>query len=362
MTPRHELMLVLPGQTNKHVPINDALIRLDGLVQAAVKSRTVVLEGTAYILPAARSGPSWAAFPAGAIAEVSGGVWVARAVLVGHRVWVEDERSLLVWTGLQWCDVCALGDQASAMRAAANLVMNPLLAINQRAFSGGALAAGVYGPDRWRAGPGGATLTLAADGTCTLTGRLIQTIEKAGIAGRTVSVSLPGDSPGLTVRVGPVSAVLGGSAEQRRCALFDVPGSAGPDIELELQAAAPTRIVTPGNGIALLAGLADGLPFAARRIGEEIAMCERYFEIVLTGYSGPSTAGGANGTSGTFRVAKRRVPSVSHLQTVSVWNFPSTAPLYFLPTTLHGFFPYRVATTSNSDARYHDLYCADADY
>lgn len=42
-----------------------------------------------------------------------------------------------------------------------NLLINGDFAINQRSFAGGALAAGVYGYDRWKAGTGGCNVTLS---------------------------------------------------------------------------------------------------------------------------------------------------------------------------------------------------------
>ena len=68
---------------------------------------------------------------------------------------------------------------ASADVPRPNLLVNAGFLVNQRRFAGGPLAAGVYGFDRWKAGPGGCTLNRAADGTITLAGAVEQVVDVA---------------------------------------------------------------------------------------------------------------------------------------------------------------------------------------
>lgn len=57
-----------------------------------------------------------------------------------------------------------------------NIVYNGSFRVNQRVFGGGALGAGIYGYDRWKADAGGCTFTVAA-GVATITaGTLMQII------------------------------------------------------------------------------------------------------------------------------------------------------------------------------------------
>jgi len=66
------------GQLQKHVTLNEALTRLDALIQTAAVSRTTTVqpadpaEGALYILPEAATGADWATHPAGSLLRHSG--------------------------------------------------------------------------------------------------------------------------------------------------------------------------------------------------------------------------------------------------------------------------------------------------
>ena len=70
------------GQMQKHVTLNEALTRLDGLVQTAVVSRTISeppadpADGALFILPDGFSGAAWSGFAAGDLIRAEGGGWI----------------------------------------------------------------------------------------------------------------------------------------------------------------------------------------------------------------------------------------------------------------------------------------------
>jgi Protein of unknown function (DUF2793) len=94
------------AQAQKHVTVNDALSRLDALVQLAVTSRVLAtppatpLDGDRYLLPASPTGV-WAG-QAGKIAIRLEGAWVYQSPREGFRLWVNDEDVLLSFNGTTW--------------------------------------------------------------------------------------------------------------------------------------------------------------------------------------------------------------------------------------------------------------------
>lgn len=95
-----------------------------------------------------------------------------------------------------------------------NLLINPRLNINQRIFSGGALAAGVYGYDRWKAGPAGCNVTASGSSdTITLASGTMRQVIEAGVwdymAGATLTFSVEDLTGGnLTVNIGTKSGSI----------------------------------------------------------------------------------------------------------------------------------------------------------
>ena len=90
------------GQLQKHVTLNEALTRLDGLVQTRVVSRTVGAQpsspddGDLYVLPAATNGVAWAGKAAGTLIRAELGAWTVVAPVDGQVVWVKDEGLALI--------------------------------------------------------------------------------------------------------------------------------------------------------------------------------------------------------------------------------------------------------------------------
>ena len=101
---------------------------------------------------------------------IAGNGSVFEAVAVGADGMVPTARASAS-SGLAW-DVPVVGPHGGV------LVINGDFYINQRGFAGGALAAGAYGYDRWRADTGGANVSVTTSGVVTLTsGTIVQTLD-----------------------------------------------------------------------------------------------------------------------------------------------------------------------------------------
>ncbi len=105
-TARLELPLLAAGQAQKHVTHNEALLRLDVLVQLAVLSRATAeppatpSEGDAYLVPAGATG-AWAGHDA-AIALRQDGGWTYLAPQPGWRAVVLDEEIAVIFLDGAW--------------------------------------------------------------------------------------------------------------------------------------------------------------------------------------------------------------------------------------------------------------------
>ncbi|WP_187970281.1 DUF2793 domain-containing protein [Aquibium microcysteis] len=100
------LPYIMPSQAQKHVTHNEALRRLDALVQIGVESRAQAAppapaaEGARYIVPA-EPGGAWGG-PAGAIAARQDGAWAFYPAAEGWLAYVRDEALLLVRRDGAW--------------------------------------------------------------------------------------------------------------------------------------------------------------------------------------------------------------------------------------------------------------------
>ncbi len=107
-SPRLGLPYLAAGQSQKHVTVNEALTRLDALVQLAVESRSLntapanPVDGSLYILSAAGTGSAWNGQPAGSLMRFEAGTWANVAVAEGMLAWLRNEDQLLVYDGGQW--------------------------------------------------------------------------------------------------------------------------------------------------------------------------------------------------------------------------------------------------------------------
>jgi hypothetical protein len=105
-TTRLLLPCILAAQAQKHVTHNEALRRLDGLINLTVGDRTRTAppanpaEGQAHLVAGGASGlwDGWA----GDIAVRADGAWLRLPAQPGWRLWVIDEGVLLVRAGAGW--------------------------------------------------------------------------------------------------------------------------------------------------------------------------------------------------------------------------------------------------------------------
>ena len=116
---RLDLPYLAAGQLQKHVTLNEALTRLDALVQCAAVSRTTAAQpaspadGALYILPAGATGPAWASHGAGALMRAEMGGWTRIETPDGLRVWVKDEDRLVIRDDGGWVP---LGERIGALQ------------------------------------------------------------------------------------------------------------------------------------------------------------------------------------------------------------------------------------------------------
>jgi len=110
-TARLGLPYLAAGQMQKHVTLNEALTRLDALVQAAVVSRTEATQpdtppdGALYILPAGAIGPAWTGQPDGVLMRAEGGGWSPVEAPEGLIALVVDAGELVVRVAAGWAPI-----------------------------------------------------------------------------------------------------------------------------------------------------------------------------------------------------------------------------------------------------------------
>lgn len=106
VTPRLGLPYVVAAQAQKHIPINESLARLDGLVQLAVESRSVTVQPANPV-----SGAVWIAAwpgpPAGTLVRFEAGAWEVIAPAEGVLAWVKDENQMVAFDGVAWVPLSA---------------------------------------------------------------------------------------------------------------------------------------------------------------------------------------------------------------------------------------------------------------
>ena len=122
-TPRLSLPIVAAGQAQKHITVNEALGKLDGLVQLAVQSRTVAAQpgspadGAIHILPTGATGASWFDKAAGLLARHADGVWETLTPAAGWLAWIIDEGLALIHDGANWTPLSSTFKNLTAARS-----------------------------------------------------------------------------------------------------------------------------------------------------------------------------------------------------------------------------------------------------
>lgn len=109
-SPRLDLPFVLPQQAQKHLTVNDALRRLDALVQTRVVSASLqqepasAAEGALFVLPPGAAGARWGEMKPGALALFENGGFVELAAVAGQVAYVADTGGFLLFDGASWTD------------------------------------------------------------------------------------------------------------------------------------------------------------------------------------------------------------------------------------------------------------------
>jgi hypothetical protein len=115
------------GQMQKHVTLNEALSRLDALVQLAVVSRTrpdqpaLPPDGALYIVPEGATGSAWGLATAGDLIRAEAGGWTVPAVPDGAVAVVLDESAVLARVDGDWQ---SLGSRLGSVQGLDRLGLN----------------------------------------------------------------------------------------------------------------------------------------------------------------------------------------------------------------------------------------------
>lgn len=242
---------------------------------------------------------------------------------VGERLSYAKDEGWSVFNSDGARKVTTVTSMAQTQSGLKNKLINGDYRINQVGFAGGALGAGVYGYDMWKAGAGGCNVTAnATTGVLTHTsGPLVQVMESPRLAGVAVTVSV-GDLTGGSLSVdvdGETATITAGSG--RRGATVTVPVGSTGNVTLTLTGTAVTY-----KEVQLEVG-SVATSFESLPIGQQISLCERYFEksydlanapgaIVSNGreqifVSGLNVAARQVTIDVTFKTRKRATPAVT---------------------------------------------------
>lgn len=159
-----------------------------------------------------------------------------------------------------------------------NLLVNGDWQINQRGFAGGALVAGAFGYDRWKAHTGGASLSRSGFDLTLTSGAIRQTVEPAlwgvtSFASTPLCLSVEDLSGGnLDVTVGSASGTITAGNGRRFVVLTPAAGDTG---NLTVQLAPAAGAVT-FRSIKLESGAVPSA-WLARSQTQERQLCERYY-------------------------------------------------------------------------------------
>jgi hypothetical protein len=100
------LPYILANQAQKHITHNEAIRRLDAIVQLSVVSRVLAAppgapaDGARYIVPAGAT-DAWAGWD-NSIAYYADGAWMQLAPNPGWQAYDQNADELLLWKGSAW--------------------------------------------------------------------------------------------------------------------------------------------------------------------------------------------------------------------------------------------------------------------
>lgn len=206
-----------------------------------------------------------------------------------------------------------------------NRIINGAFVINQRVYASGAnLASGIYGLDRWKSAFTNTSLTFTAGSQSTTVtinqnGVIQQIIERENIPGGTYCLSFFGTATGRVYNVGGTPPAFAASG-------LTVALDGLADVVVEFTAVGGTRTL---NQVQLEGGTVFS-PFQFRHRGEELALCQRYFESSYELGTAPGTVTrdnaiqslfvsvtGTSSASGSFAVTKRIRPTMRLFSTAT---------------------------------------------
>lgn len=155
-----------------------------------------------------------------------------------------------------------------------NLLVNGDFQINQRGFAGGALSAGDYGFDRWKAATGGANVSVSGYTVTLTSGEIEQVVELAlwgqsSFASQQVTISVEAPSADMTATFGSKSGTIPAGSGRQSVTLtlgagdtgnliFKLKKASGSGVafrrvKLEVAASATAWLARPANAEHLLA-------------------------------------------------------------------------------------------------------------
>jgi len=150
-TPNLALPYLAAAQAQKHVTHNEALLRLDAVVQIGVTSKALTmppaspLEAERYI-PAPGATGAWAGKD-GQIAAFQDGAWMFHPPRAGWLAWVADEQRLHVHDGSNWAPLT--GSASSILNTAAHGAQTIFdLTEEELTLSGSLVDSSIVIPDR----------------------------------------------------------------------------------------------------------------------------------------------------------------------------------------------------------------------
>lgn len=231
-------------------------------------------------------------------------------------------------------------------RPGKNLLINAEGLINQRGFVGGALAAGVYGYDRFKAGTGGCNFSIASGAWTHTSGPIVQIVEApAGVFGSSVTFSLEDPTGPVAVTIGGVSGTITAGSGRRGVTLAIPAGSGNLTVQWSATGATYSRPqLERGNA---------ATDFDSRPIGEDTALCQRYYRTVLGNCRFQATAANQSGVGTLSWQKMRSAPAVTVSVSGQIGNNSTVFPTDVANITAIG------ARMNVNSAAAGDTYCLD---
>jgi hypothetical protein len=201
----------------------------------------------------------------------------------GNACYLKDTDNIMVYSGSAWVTKSGSGSNGSSV----NLLLNSNFAINQRNYLSAAnLASGAYGFDRWKSNFTNTTLTFTANTqgqelTINSGGGIEQIIERGLVPAGTYTLSWTGTATARVYNTGATPPSYAASP-----VTFTADGLA--NVEVEFTASGGTRTV---SYVQFNAGTNTTWALATPTLQSELAACQRYFQLYVSGNSFPVAMG-----------------------------------------------------------------------